>query len=93
VALFLAECYLPGLAPDEGSALLASIGRAAAAMAERGVVALRTLVVPGDAVCLVLYEASTCEAVEAAMTSAGLPVDRVVAALAGPQWDVVFPDS
>lgn len=83
---FVVERYLPGLDRD---ALLASLERLDQVTADLRMEGTRvvyrgsTIVLQDDA-CLCRFEADSVAAVAAANTRAGLPVDRIVPALAHP---------
>jgi hypothetical protein len=83
VHTYLAEAYMPR---GTGSGLEAVAGRLAAACAavsrpRRAVRYLRALHLPGDELCLYLFEASSPDLVTAAVTGAGLRYIRIVEAV------------
>jgi len=81
VPRFLVERYLPGVSGAELQAVLDRIAAAAPAMASDGVTWLRSVLVPGDEACVCTYEARDVGHVDAANRRAGLPIDRIVAAI------------
>jgi len=83
---FLAEIY--AARSDEDAVTLGAdrARRAAEALATEGVPVryLRTIFVPEDETCLVLYEADSAEAVREAARRAGLAFERVAEAVSVP---------
>jgi hypothetical protein len=78
---FLVELYVPR------SALPDVDGRGRRAQAAGGglpgVECLRSILVPEDETCFLLYEAASAEQVEQALRLAGLPFERITQANAG----------
>ena len=75
---FAAERYLPGSSPADRAAEVARIRSAREHMAEVGVVHVRSLVVPADAMCMHLFDAAREADVIVAYRRARLPYDRIV---------------
>jgi uncharacterized protein DUF4242 len=83
---FLAETYLP----RPGKARLRSTQRARAAakkLAEHGtrIRFVRSIYVPNDEICFLVFDAISADAVEDACKRAGLRFERVVEAVESPQ--------
>jgi hypothetical protein len=83
---FLAETYLA----RPGKARLRSAERARAAakkLAEDGtrIRFMRSIYVPNDEICFLVFDAISAEAVEDACTRAGIRFERVVKAVESPQ--------
>lgn len=80
---FLVERYVPDLSELELQHLVRRVARAAPDMAAvHGVVHVRSVLVPGDELCVCEYEAADGSLVRVANEETGLPFDRVVAATA-----------
>jgi hypothetical protein len=86
VPSFLAETYLA----RPGKARLRSAQRARAAakkLAEHGtrIRFVRSIYVPNDEICFLVFDSISADAVEDACTRAGIRVERVVEAVESPQ--------
>jgi hypothetical protein len=93
VAEFLVELYV---SRGDGAAVESSARSARHAADEltregRQVQYLRSIFVPEDETCFLLYEAATADDVEEAARRASLPFDRVALALAGQQTEEGHP--
>jgi hypothetical protein len=73
-AYFLAECYRPETSPGWLEVASRAIERAGREARTRCVDAI---LVPEDGVAFFLLEAATSDAARAALTSAGIPADRL----------------
>jgi hypothetical protein len=83
---YLVELYLPRIGAG-GLADAAGRARAAADQLARDGVSvryLRSIFVPEDETCFLLYDAPTAAAVEQAVAHAALPFDRVLEAVTQP---------
>lgn len=82
-ATYLVECYWPGLTVEAVEAADARARERAAALRAQGssVRFLGALLVPGDEVAFFQFGGSSADEVARAAREAGLPLDRVVAAL------------
>lgn len=80
--IFLVESYMPRTA-NALQVASASAHRAAELASNEGAYLryLRTTFIPGDEICLHLFEASSASVVQAAAAHAGLECDRIVEAL------------
>ena len=82
MAVFVADCYVPGLAPDQ----LAGLQHAIAESSRRSTAAgqpiryLRSVFLPGEARCLCLFEAPRAKIVQEVSEAAQLPFTQIVAA-------------
>lgn len=84
---YLAEGYMPRAAGEELKETVARLAAACAAVSrpQRPVRHLRALHVPGDELCLHLFEAASSDAVTEAATLAGIRHMRVVEAVPAAQ--------
>jgi hypothetical protein len=84
VAEFLLELYVPRDGRATVDADVDRAGRAASELAREGtpVRYVRSIYVPEDETCFLLYEADSADGVREAARRAGLPFDRVVEAVA-----------
>jgi hypothetical protein len=82
--VYLVEHYRPGLSSQRLAAAAADVRAAAAALAAEGrpVAYLRSTIVPRDESYLSLFEAGSEDDVRAAYARAGVPYDRISAAVA-----------
>jgi hypothetical protein len=82
VAHYAVELYLPRLRPDELSEAIDSAAAAArrTSPTETQVRFSRSLFLPGDEVCFLLFEAPSACAVESVVRSAGITFERVIQA-------------
>jgi uncharacterized protein DUF4242 len=80
--VFLAELYLPSSDAKARRAAIGRAERAAAKLARAGapVRYVRSVVVPGDEMCFLLFEADSAETVALVGETGGLAFDRVVEA-------------
>lgn len=80
--MFLAELYLPAGDAEARRHALSAAERAAAKLAQHGapVRLVRSVVVPGDEMCFLFFEAQSREVVAQVADAAGLAFDRVVEA-------------
>jgi hypothetical protein len=80
--VFLAELYLPSSDARMRRETIRTAKRAAAKLARTGaeVRYVRSVVVPGDEMCLMLFEADSVETVSRVAETGGLSFDRVVEA-------------
>ena len=81
--MFLAELYLPASDARARRAVIGRAERAAAKLAKAGeqVRLVRSAVVPGDEMCLLLFEADSPDTVVRVAATAELAFDRVVEAV------------
>jgi hypothetical protein len=81
--VFLAELYLPAADAAARRSAIAAAERAAAKLAQDGarVRFVRSVVVPGDEMCFLLFEADSPETVGQVGKAAELAFDRVVDAV------------
>ena len=76
---YLVECYWPGV---DAERLAETVDRLAVAESHRdGVRWISSTLIPDDEIVLCLAEGSAAEAVRASAHAAGLPAERVVAAI------------
>jgi Nickel responsive protein SCO4226-like len=89
--VYVVERYLPGLDQEQLVGLLGNLGRATEELSAEGthVRYLGSTIVPGDEACFCQFEGASEEAVAEANERAGVPFDRIVAAVTVP----VAPDS
>ena len=82
--MFLVEHYRPGLSAERLAAAAADVRAASAALAAAGrpIAYLRSTIVPGDEAYLSLFEAGSEEDIRAAYARAGIPYERISAAVA-----------
>ena len=83
MSTYAAERYLPGITPEQ---LLDAARRAKAAAAEMTAAGtpvsyLRSTFLPGDQTCYCLFEGPSEQAVAQANDTAGIPYERIVAAV------------
>jgi Protein of unknown function (DUF4242) len=80
VGKYLVEFYLPSTGLDEFASTAARARTAAEEVVDRGtpVRYLRSIFVPGDELCFLLYEGSSKEAVGEAVHRAAITFDRIV---------------
>jgi len=81
--VFLAELYLPSTGAAGRRSAIRKAERAAAMLARNGVPVrlVRSVVVPGDEMCLLLFEADSVDTVARVGETGGLAFDRVVEAV------------
>jgi hypothetical protein len=81
--VFLAELYLPETGADECRSVIRKAERAAASLASGGapVRLVRSVVVPGDEMCLLLFDADSAETVNRVGQKSGLAFDRIIEAI------------
>lgn len=81
--MFLVEHYRPGLSSDRLAAAVAEVRAAAAGLAAAGraVRYLRSTIVPADEAYLSLFEAASEADVRVAYARAGVPFERISAAI------------
>jgi hypothetical protein len=84
--VYVVERYLPGLDQDELRRSLGRLGGATDELRAEGteVRYLGSLIVPADEACFCQFEAPSEEAVAEANRRAGVPVNRIVAAVSVP---------
>jgi hypothetical protein len=87
VGTFVVERYLAGWTAGEVDGLLARLNELTAHFASYGIRYVHSVVVPGDEVCLCLFDGPRAEPIAAANESAGLPTHRVVAAVLTPDHE------
>ncbi len=82
--MYLVEHYRPGLSSERLAAAAADVRAAAAALAAEGrpIAYLRSTIVPADESYLSLFEAGSEDDVRAAYARAGIPYERISAAVA-----------
>ena len=84
--IYVVERYLPGL--DQGRLLdmLGNLGRTTEELRDEGTLVqyLGSTIVPGDEACFCQFEGASEDAVAQANERAGVPFDRIVAAVAVP---------
>jgi Nickel responsive protein SCO4226-like len=80
---FVAERYLPATPPAELSAVGEDARRAAREMTAMGIPVrvIHAVHVPTDETCFTLFEAPSADALAEAHRRAGIPFDRIVAAV------------
>ena len=79
--MLLAELYLPGTDAKGRENALLTIERATTRLAAQRVRLVRSIVVPEDEMCLLLFEADSAETVARVGADSGLVFDRVVEAV------------
>ncbi len=84
--VYVVERYLPGLDQRRLVPLLGKLGRAAQELRAEGTLVryLGSTIVPGDEACFCQFEGASEKAVAEANVRAGVPFDRIVAAVAVP---------
>jgi hypothetical protein len=87
VGTFVVERYLAGWTAAEIDGLLARLNELAPHFESYGVRYVRSVVVPGDELCLCLFDGHGAETVAAANESVGLPTHRVVTAVLTPDHE------
>jgi hypothetical protein len=87
VGTFVVERYLAGWTAEEIDTLLARLNELTAHFESYGVRYVRSVVVPGDEVCLWLFDGPRAEPIANANESAGLPTHRVVAVVLTPDHE------
>lgn len=82
--MYLVEHYRPGLSTARLAAAAAAVRATAAALAAEGrpIAYLRSTIVPGDESYLSFFAAGSEDDVRAAYARAGVPFERITAALA-----------
>jgi len=92
VGKYLVEVYVPSSSPDALTSAVARARSAAGEMALDGmqVTYLRSLFLPGDELCFLLYEGPSAEAIGEAVRRAAITFERIVEADTA---DGVDPDS
>lgn len=82
--MYLVEHYRPGQSSERLAAAAADVRAAAAALAAEGrpIAYLRSTIVPGDEAYLSFFEAGSEDDVRAVYARAGVPFERISAALA-----------
>jgi hypothetical protein len=92
VGKYLVELYVPSSSPEALTSAVARARTAASEMALDGmhVTYLRSLFLPGDELCFLLYEGSSAEVVGEAARRAAITFERIVEADTA---DGVDPDS
>ena len=87
--MYLVEHYRPGLSSERLAQAAADVRAATAALAAEGrsIAYLRSTIVPGDEAFLSLFEAESEADVRAVYVRAGVPYERISAAVAAePDW-------
>jgi Nickel responsive protein SCO4226-like len=84
--VFVVERYLPGLDQERLVGLLGNLGRATQELRDEGTAVryLGSTIVPGDEACFCQFDGASEAAVAEANERAGVPFDRIVAAVAVP---------
>jgi hypothetical protein len=84
--VFVVERYLPGLDQERLVGLLGNLGRVTQDLRAEGTAVryLGSTIVPGDEACFCQFDGASEAAVAEANERAGLPFDRIVAAVAVP---------
>jgi Nickel responsive protein SCO4226-like len=87
--VFVVERYLPGLDQERLVGLLGNLGRVTQDLRAEGTAVryLGSTIVPGDEACFCQFDGASEEAVAEANERAGVPFDRIVAAVAVPVTD------
>lgn len=83
----MVERYLAGWTGDEIDDLLVRLNQLTSHFATYGVTYVRSVVVPGDEVCLCVFDGPRAEPIVAANESARLPTHRVVPAMSTPDHE------
>ena len=94
-ATYMVERYLPGVPLDELSAAIGRARRVAEDMTRAGIEVrhLLSTLVPAEEAMVCLFDAASADAIVEVNRRAGLPFDRVVAALVLSSLDLVDVDS
>ena len=84
--VYVVERYLPGLDQRRLVRMLGKLGKATEELRAEGTAVqyLGSTIVPGDEACFCQFEGASEEAVAQANERAGVPFDRIVAAVAVP---------
>jgi hypothetical protein len=84
--VFVVERYLPGLDQERLVGLLGTLGRVTQDLRAEGTAVryLGSTIVPGDEACFCQFDGASEAAVAEANERAGVPFDRIVAAVAVP---------
>jgi hypothetical protein len=84
--VFVVERYLPGLDQERLVGLLGNLGRATQELRAEGTAVryLGSTIVPGDEACFCQFDGASEAVVAEANERAGVPFDRIVAAVAVP---------
>ena len=84
--VYVVERYLPGLDQDQLLDMLGNLGRATEELRGRSTLVryLGSTIVPGDDACFCQFEGASEAAVAQANERAGVPFDRIVAAVTVP---------
>jgi hypothetical protein len=84
--VFVVERYLPGLDQERLVGLLGNLGRVTQDLRAEGTAVryLGSTIVPGDEACFCQFDGASEAAVAEANERAGVPFDRIVAAVAVP---------
>ena len=84
--VYVVERYLPGFDQERLVGMLGNLGRVTQELRDEGTTVryLGSTIVPGDEACFCQFEGASEAAVAQANERAGVPFDRIVAAVAVP---------